>query len=74
MADLKALPGNTAIAEASDLEVFDINGNKVKFGSIFEKQKTIVVFISMQLSLSMMLFNDSCTGHFFCGVRYQALS
>jgi len=42
--DFKALPDETAIKEASDLEVFDINGDKVKFGSICEK-KTIVVFI-----------------------------
>ena len=49
MADFKALPDNATIREVSNLEVFDINGDKVKFGSIFEKQKTIVVFISMQI-------------------------
>ena len=55
MTDLKALPDDTALAAASDLEVFDINGDKVKFGSIFEKQKTVVVFISMQLSVNSTL-------------------
>jgi hypothetical protein len=48
MADFKALPDETAIKEASDLDVFDINGDKVKFGSIYASEKTIVVFISMQ--------------------------
>lgn len=48
MADFKALPDETTIKEASDLEVFDINGEKVKFGSIFSSEKAIVVFISMQ--------------------------
>ena len=48
MADFKALPDETTIKEASDLEVFDINGDKVKFGSIFSSEKAIVVFISMK--------------------------
>ncbi|KAF8805171.1 hypothetical protein BYT27DRAFT_7192842 [Phlegmacium glaucopus] len=51
MADFKVLPDEANITEVSNLEVFDLNGNKVKFGSIFEKQKTVVVFIR----------------HFFCG-------
>jgi len=51
MADFKALPDETTIKEASDLEIFDINGDKVKFGSIYASEKAIVVFIR----------------HFFCG-------
>ena len=48
MADFKALPDETTIKEAYDLEVFDISGDKVKFGSICENsEKAIVVFISM---------------------------
>jgi hypothetical protein len=47
MTDFKALPDETTIKEVSDLEVFDINGDKVKFGSICEKEKAIVVFIRM---------------------------
>lgn len=46
--DFKALPDETTIKEASDLEVFDINGDKVKFGSIYASEKAIVVFISMR--------------------------
>ena len=51
MTDFKALPDETTIKEASDLEVFDINGGKVKFGSIFASEKAIVVFISTQMIL-----------------------
>ncbi|KAF8167139.1 AhpC/TSA antioxidant enzyme-domain-containing protein [Crassisporium funariophilum] len=51
MADLKAVPDAKTIVEASELEVFDSKGDKVKFGSIFEEGKTVVVFIR----------------HFFCG-------
>lgn len=58
MRDLKALPDDTTIAEASILEVFDVNGNKVNFGSIFEKQKTIVVFISKYAVLQTLYFKQ----------------
>ncbi|KIM38278.1 hypothetical protein M413DRAFT_448014 [Hebeloma cylindrosporum] len=51
MKDFKAIPDERTIAEAADLEIFDVNGDRIKFGSIFEKEKTIVVFIR----------------HFFCG-------
>ena len=72
MADFNALPDDTTIIEASNLEVFDNNGDKVKFGTIIEKQKTIVVFISMQLFLHShsLIPLTSRIGHFFCGVRY----
>jgi hypothetical protein len=33
------------IEKASALNVFDVNGQKTSFGSMFEEQKTIVVFI-----------------------------
>lgn len=46
MKDFKAIPDETTIAEAAELEIFDVNGDKIKFGSIFEKEKTIVIFIS----------------------------
>ena len=77
MVDLKALPDETTIKEASDLEVFDINGDKVKFGSIYASEKTIVVFISMQMIRYTYLFwsfdDNRWIGHFFCGVRYEIL-
>ena len=59
MADLKALPDETTIKQASDLEVFDINGDKVKFGSICASEKAIVAFISMHLIRYMFSFNDN---------------
>ncbi|KAH8992980.1 AhpC/TSA antioxidant enzyme-domain-containing protein [Lactarius akahatsu] len=42
-----------ALETATDIHVFDKKGGKVRFGDIFNDQKTIVVFIR----------------HFFCGVR-----
>ncbi|GLB43806.1 putative ahpC/TSA antioxidant enzyme [Lyophyllum shimeji] len=46
-----SIPNQETIAKASKLEIFDGEGNKVAFGSLFESQKTIVVFVR----------------HFFCG-------
>ncbi|KAF4612413.1 hypothetical protein D9613_004593 [Agrocybe pediades] len=48
----RAVPDVQSIANAQELEIFDVNGSKVKFGSLFHDKKTIVVFIR----------------HFFCGV------
>ena len=56
MADLKALPDETTIKEVYDLEVFDINSDKVKFGSICEK--AIVVFISMHRFVLGSLYDN----------------
>ena len=59
MTDFKALPDDITIKEASDVEVFDINGDKVKFGSIYDSEKTIVVFISMHIdSLCVSVSSD----------------
>lgn len=44
--DLKAIPSEETITSAVDLQVFDMHGGKVRFGSIFETEKAIVVFIS----------------------------
>ncbi|KAF8954544.1 AhpC/TSA antioxidant enzyme-domain-containing protein [Flammula alnicola] len=51
--EFKTVPYEKTIAEAAELEVFDIKGEKVKFGSLFKDEKTVIVFIR----------------HFFCGVR-----
>jgi len=45
MADLKSIPSPDILAEISKLEVFDVDGKKVRFGSLYQSQKTIVVFI-----------------------------
>ncbi|KAJ7591520.1 hypothetical protein C8J56DRAFT_565890 [Mycena floridula] len=48
---MDAPPAAEALKNASDIDVLDANGSKVKFGSLFADQKTVVVFIR----------------HFFCG-------
>jgi len=51
----KRLAFTDILAEVSKLEVFDVDGKKVCFGSLYQSQKTIVVFIR----------------HFFCGACQQ---
>ncbi|KAJ3879239.1 AhpC/TSA antioxidant enzyme-domain-containing protein [Lentinula edodes] len=46
-----SIPDTETLSKLSHLEVFDASGNKVRFGSLFENQTVIVVFIR----------------HFFCG-------
>jgi hypothetical protein len=41
-----AVLAGTQIAAAAELSVFDARGNTIRFGSVFELEKTIVVFIS----------------------------
>ncbi|KAI0333596.1 hypothetical protein GY45DRAFT_1244515 [Cubamyces sp. BRFM 1775] len=50
-----ALPSSDALAKAAALNVFDDSGKEVKFGSLIDNQKTILVFIR----------------HFFCGSCQQ---
>jgi len=57
MADFKALPDDKIISEASDIDILNSKGEKVKFGSLFEQQKTIVVFIRMFSSKQIPLFS-----------------
>jgi len=45
------------LAAAAELTVFDRNGNKVNFGSLYEYQKTIVVFVR-EFSLHFYNLND----------------
>ncbi|KAG6916691.1 hypothetical protein DXG01_005758 [Tephrocybe rancida] len=59
------VPGTDELTTAAQLEVLDVKGQNVTFGSIFQDQKTIVVFI--QLSLLDAL------GHFFCGLFVEQL-
>lgn len=44
--DLKSIPNDEAIAAAANLQIFNMDGGKVQFGSLFEGEKAIVVFIS----------------------------
>lgn len=59
MADPKALPDPDAVAQVSDLEVLDSKGGKVRFGSLFEKEKAVVVFIRSVQSHRDMSFQRS---------------
>lgn len=49
--DAKAIPTTEQLETAGELDILDLNGGKLKFKSVFESQKTAVVFIR----------------HFFCG-------
>lgn len=44
--DFKAIPDAEALSKAAELDVFDVNGEKVKFGELIKDRKTVVVFIS----------------------------
>jgi len=72
MTDFKALPDEKVISEASNIDILDSKGEKVKFGSLFEQQRTIVVFIRM--SHKSHCFHRITwrhyLGHFGCGVRH----
>lgn len=41
----KVIPTPEAISEASKLEVLDLNGEKLLFGSLFKSERAIVIFI-----------------------------
>ncbi|PPR08185.1 hypothetical protein CVT24_001535 [Panaeolus cyanescens] len=43
--DPKALPSPTTISEAANIELYDVDGKKVRFGTLFEEKKVVVVFI-----------------------------
>lgn len=47
MSAATTLPDTNALLKASELNVFDSKGKEIKFGTIFEKEKVIVVFIRM---------------------------
>jgi len=50
---LAALPSPAVLADAANLHVFDLNGQKVRFGSLFESRKSVFVFIR---SVHLFLF------------------
>lgn len=68
--------GEEVIAAAAEISLFDASGNKIKFGSLFELQKTIVVFIRTWVSLfycrllpwTLKFATVYVLGNFFCGV------
>ncbi|KAG5635976.1 hypothetical protein H0H81_009522 [Sphagnurus paluster] len=61
MAD--AIPDAETLASAAKLEILNVKGEKVTFGSIFETQKTIVVFIRAIFPSSSVIFSVSLGYH-----------
>lgn len=53
--DLKSIPSDETITAAGNLQVFDKDGGKVQFGSLFETEKAIVVFISASRPAELLL-------------------
>ena len=45
MSAAKLIPDESTIKEAAEIEIVNSKGVEVKFGTVFEKHKTIVVFI-----------------------------
>jgi hypothetical protein len=44
--DFKAIPDAETLSKGAELEVYDVKGEKVKFGELIKDRKTVVVFIS----------------------------
>lgn len=47
--NLKSIPSDETITATANLQVLDKDGGKIQFGTLFEGEKTIVVFISTSL-------------------------
>ncbi|KAF9055630.1 hypothetical protein BJ165DRAFT_1427502 [Panaeolus papilionaceus] len=43
--EARTIPSQDIIEKAAELEIYDVNGTKLKFGSLFEDKKVVVVFI-----------------------------
>lgn len=68
----REIPSRETILAVSELDVLDENGRAVAFGSLFEKQKIIAVFIrtSPPAHDSLAIFlRVPFAGHFWCAVR-----
>jgi hypothetical protein len=68
----REIPSQETIRAVSELDVLNENGRAVTFGSLFERQKTIAVFIRTcrptTNSLVSCLLYALPTGHFWCAV------
>lgn len=72
------LPNAQTLKDIAKVEVWDDEGKKIPFGTLYRDQKTVVVFIRTFLlrcwseERVKMLIRCWCgmdAGHFFCGVR-----
>lgn len=58
------IPSTEKLAEISKIEVWDEEGKKVDFGSVYENEKTVVIFIrALALSLYSGVRRNSCCYH-----------
>jgi len=74
MSSPKTVPQDSVIKEAAEIEIFNSKGETIKFGTIFETQKTVIVFIRMYSEPSDSIrVSNRVIGHFFCGVGRLAL-
>ena len=68
------IPDQQTLSRASDLIIYNSTGEEVKFGSLFEAHKTIVVFVRTFHNNNQVLLNETLneplSGHFFCGVCF----
>jgi hypothetical protein len=63
MSAAKFIPDESTIKAAAEIEILNSKGIGVKFGSVFEEQKTIVVFIREDLSQACPLEGDLPRNH-----------
>jgi hypothetical protein len=70
MASATDIPDEQTLSRVSDLTIYDSKGEGVKFGSLFEKDKTLVVFVRTSNSNSRVHMSEllPLSGHFNCGV------
>lgn len=45
MSTAKSLPDENTVKKAAGVEILDSKGSEIKFGSLFEEHKCVVVFI-----------------------------
>ena len=67
----RVIPSREAILSVSQLDVLDENGRAVTFGSLFEKQKIVAIFIrtSPPHKILFAFLRVPFAGHFWCAVR-----
>lgn len=58
MASASDIPDEQTFSRASDLTIYDSKGEGVKFGSLFEKDKTLVVFVRTSNSNDRVQFKS----------------
>lgn len=65
----REIPSGEMILALSKLDVLDENGRAVTFGSIFEKQKTVAIFIRKRHFTVVFLLSYACSSQVTFGVQ-----